>query len=122
MHDLIQRIAACTHHDPNGKKDWSPVKGKFVTVNMTAELWQEIEQAATGTLPSDTQILDWFERQHTLHRAVEVTYVVDGYSVEITYDGTPLPGKAWHGETVRQACAAAMKEWDVTHGETGSAP
>lgn len=66
--------------------------------------------------PSDTQIIDWLERQHTLHRTVEVIYVVDGYLVQICYDGTPLKDKEWHGDTLRNAYAAAMQDWDVTHG------
>lgn len=51
MSDLIQRIAACNHRDPNATKAWSPARGKFVTVNMSAELWAEIEREAEATKP-----------------------------------------------------------------------
>lgn len=67
-------------------------------------------------MTTDTEILDWLERQHTLHRSVDVLYVVDGYQVTITYDDEPIRGKEWHGETLRDAFAAAMKEHDTTHG------
>lgn len=65
---------------------------------------------------SDADILNWLERQHTLHRQVEALYVVDGYQVTITHDSEPIPGKEWHGETLREAYAKAMREWDTTHG------
>ncbi len=67
---------------------------------------------------TDAKILDWLERQHTLHRGVDALYVVDGYSVTITYDGEPMPGKEWYGETLREAYAKAMQKHDTTHGNT----
>lgn len=66
-------------------------------------------------MPTDTEIIEWLERQHTLHRAVDALYVVDGYDVSITFDGEPHAGP-WHGETLREAYQVAMKHWDVTHG------
>ena len=42
--DLIKRIAACTHGDPGRK---SPARrGRWMTVMMRPDLWQEIERAA----------------------------------------------------------------------------
>lgn len=64
---------------------------------------------------TDTEIVDWLERQHTLHRAVEALYVVDGYEVTITHDGNRIAGP-WHGETLRDAYSLAMANWDKTHG------
>lgn len=66
-------------------------------------------------VPTDEEIIDWLERNHTLHRQVVALYVVDGYEVEIEYDGCAIRGP-WHGETLRDAYAKAMEEWDVTHG------
>ena len=60
---------------------------------------------------TDADILDWLERNHTLHRAVEVLYVVDGYQVEITHDDSRVAGP-WHGETLREAYSEAMKHYD----------
>lgn len=67
-------------------------------------------------MTEDAAILDWLERQHTLHRSVEAAYVVDGYEVAVLYDGTPIPGLLWRGATLRAAYTAAMDEWDTTHG------
>jgi len=44
-------------------------------------------------MATDTQILDWLQRNHTLHRQVEALYVVDGYLVTITHDGETLPNR-----------------------------
>jgi len=58
---------------------------------------------------NDAEILDWLEAKHTLHRAVEILYVVDGYEIALTYDGEPLRGMRWKGNTLRDACIIAMK-------------
>jgi hypothetical protein len=52
------------------------------------------------------QIIEWLERMHTLHFAVEALYAVDGYEVSITCDGNPL--WTFRAETLKQAYAAAM--------------
>lgn len=57
---------------------------------------------------TDTERLDWLEGQYGLHREAEITYVVDGYEIEITYEGNPTYGKIYHGETLRDAIDAAM--------------
>lgn len=67
-------------------------------------------------MATDADIVDWLQRQHTLHRQVSMLYVVDGYDVAIEHDGEPLPGRTWHGRTLREALTAAMADWDVTHG------
>jgi hypothetical protein len=59
--------------------------------------------------PTDGEILDWLERQHTLHRQVEILYVVDGYELTINHDGEPIRDLCWRGETLREACIEAMK-------------
>ena len=50
---------------------------------------------------SDTELLDWMESCHTLHRAIEVLYVVDGYIATYTHDHAP--SCAARGETYREA-------------------
>lgn len=50
--------------------------------------------------------LQWLEDQHTLHKSVEILYVVDGYEVQHTYDGDPV-GPAFHGETLSAAIDTA---------------
>lgn len=56
---------------------------------------------------TDSDRLDWFQRQHTLHGGVECSYVVDGYQVQRMRDSWEI-GKPFHGQTLRDAIAAAM--------------
>jgi len=58
---------------------------------------------------TDAQIIDWLERQSTLHRQVDILYVVDGYQVTLMYDGEPVSGKQWHGASLREAITKAAK-------------
>jgi hypothetical protein len=55
---------------------------------------------------TDSEILDWMERNHTLHYSVETTYVVDGYLAQIVRDGNVVVEH--HGETLREAYAGLM--------------
>lgn len=64
----------------------------------------------------DAAILDWLERNHTLHIAVEAVYVVDGYQVEITHDGGRIAGP-WHAPTLREAYMEAMQHWNHPNGQ-----
>lgn len=57
----------------------------------------------------DSQILEWLEDNHTLHKAVEALYVVDGYEVSITYDGNVIKGP-FRAETLREAYIKAAKD------------
>jgi hypothetical protein len=59
-------------------------------------------------MKTDAEILDWLQSRHTLHRQVEILYTVGGYQVTMTYDGEPMRGLRWHGETLRDACTKAM--------------
>lgn len=65
--------------------------------------------------PTDAEIIEWLERQHTLHRKVEALYCVDVYNVTITHDCSQIAGP-WEGATLRDAYIEAMNHWDVTHG------
>jgi hypothetical protein len=55
---------------------------------------------------TDAQIIQWLEAMHTLHRLVEVLYVVDGFEVTVTWDGMPLHGP-FKAETLREAYVMA---------------
>lgn len=55
----------------------------------------------------DATRLNWLEAKHTLHKAVEILYVVDGYEVTLTHDGDPFSGP-FHGQDLRAAIDAAM--------------
>ncbi len=59
-------------------------------------------------MATDTDIIDWLENQYDLHRELEITYVVDGYVVEFTYDGNPTDRKRYHGDTLRAALRKAI--------------
>lgn len=61
-----------------------------------------------GAVTTDAERLDWIEAQHTLHLAVEILYVVDGYELTLTYDGNPLTMLA-KDDTLRAAIDIAME-------------
>lgn len=56
---------------------------------------------------NDTLRIDWLERMHTLHRTVEILYVVDGYNVSVCYNDTLLVEV--RGDSLRSAIDNAMK-------------
>lgn len=73
-------------------------------------------QPAAAPEALDWLIVEWLVRNHTLHRQVKATYVVDGYEVEITHDGWRIAGP-WCAPTLRGAYIQAMQSWDKTHGD-----
>lgn len=56
----------------------------------------------------DAGRLDWLQREHTLHKAVEFLYVVDGYQAQRTYDGCEI-GEPCRGKTLREAIDAMVR-------------
>lgn len=58
-------------------------------------------------------LIQWIQDATTLHRQVEITYLVTGYLVEITWDGLPL-GAPFEGYTVEKALRAAMLGFDLS--------
>lgn len=62
-------------------------------------------------------ILTWLENQYGLHKGLDITYVVDGYEVEFTYDGNPTDGRIYHGETLSEALQKAMLAAAPTSGK-----
>jgi hypothetical protein len=61
---------------------------------------------------TDTQMLDYMERHQTLHKQVEIIYVVDGYWAQVTWDEVPL-SPTYKAETYRGALDALMQGGDV---------
>lgn len=51
--------------------------------------------------------LEWLESMHTLHGAVEILYVVDGYQLTQTYDDAAV-GKPVRGATLEKAIDKAI--------------
>jgi hypothetical protein len=56
--DILRELAACKASDPYRTKAWIPhMRGKWMTVNVPAELWERIQAAAaagvTGTQAPD---------------------------------------------------------------------
>lgn len=68
-----------------------------------------IKELNLEKLIQDSERLDWLESKHTLHNGVDILYVVDGYTIQDTYDSNPN-GLIYHGETLRQAIDNAIKE------------
>lgn len=57
--------------------------------------------------------MDWLEDKHTLHKSVEITYVVDGYDVEmLEQDGARRVG-LFHGATLVEAIQNAAKVYPL---------
>lgn len=59
---------------------------------------------------SSTDQINWLEEMHTLHRGVEILYVVIGYEVTITRDDSPISPK-YFGETLSEALNKAISEF-----------
>lgn len=71
----------------------------------------QVEQGVGNSIPmNDESRLQWLEDHLTLHKDVELLYVVDGYQVTLL-DTTPnKPGEQeFLGETLRDAIDAAMR-------------
>lgn len=56
--------------------------------------------------------IEWLQKANTLHRQVDILYVVDGYDVTLMWDENPI-SEAFHGETLDKALEAAMKGFDL---------
>lgn len=73
---------------------------------------------APAAKQDDAACLDWLEAHHTLHRNVEILYVVDGYEVTVMHeDGVHELSPRAHGATLREAISAAMRSHSERGGE-----
>jgi len=58
---------------------------------------------------TDSDILDFLQRHHTLHGAVSMLYVVNGYEVALTQDDEPV-GPVFKRDSLREALIKLMQE------------
>ncbi len=59
---------------------------------------------------SDAARLKWLEDQNTLHKRVEILYVVDGYEVQVMHeDGVTELSPSFRGATLGYAIDAAIR-------------
>lgn len=98
---------------------------KAVLIDEAEAHWESQEEFIAGLLdsglahivvassrhPAEAQI-DWLQKVNTLHRQVDILYVVDGYEVTITWDDNPV-SEGFHGETVAEAISKAMAGFDL---------
>lgn len=73
--------------------------------------------AKEGELPqkrnfTDTEMLDYLERHHTLHKKIDFLYVVDGYEAVVTSDDEPI-SPTYKGSSLRNALNELMQSGDV---------
>lgn len=59
---------------------------------------------------NDAARLDWLERMHTLHKSVDILYVVDGYEVALMHDSGRQLSEMYHGESLREAIDKIMEK------------
>lgn len=65
------------------------------------------KREAIPVVNKDTERLDWWERQHTLHRSLELTYVVDEFLLQELKDGQVM--SEYSCSNIRACIDAAMK-------------
>jgi hypothetical protein len=61
---------------------------------------------------SDSEMLDYIQRHHTLHKKIHFLYVVDGYEATVTWDDEPM-SQAFKGESLRGALEEMMQGGDI---------
>ncbi len=84
--------------------------GEHRTVDASrAAILAYFDRRKSGEGGEDAARLTWLEDMHTLHKAVEILYVVDGYHVQRTHDSNPI-GPEFFGITLREAIDAARTE------------
>jgi hypothetical protein len=72
----------------------------------------EVEVVAGYDYDALAAQIEWIQEVNTLHRQVEILYVVDGYEVTIEWDGVAI-SPDFHGETVSDAIEKAMAGFDL---------
>lgn len=58
---------------------------------------------------TDSERLDWYQAQHTLHKSLEVLYVVDGYELSVMAEDGERVVATYRGETLRDAIDQAIR-------------
>lgn len=58
----------------------------------------------------DTRRFEWLEANNTLHKSVEILYVVDGYEIQVMHeDGVTELSPPYRGDTIRAAIDEALR-------------
>lgn len=58
---------------------------------------------------TDSERLDWYEAQHTLHKSLEVLYTVDGYELSVMAEDGEKVLATYKGESLRDAIDQAAR-------------
>lgn len=90
-----------------------------MSTEVSGRALQQIQQGTEGEflgkdLYTDTEMLNFIAQNTTLHRQVELLYVVDGHEACVNHDDHPL-SPVYKGATVRDALCAQMvgaETWD----------
>jgi hypothetical protein len=61
---------------------------------------------------TDSEMLDYMQRHHTLHKRIAFLYVVDGYEAVVTGDDEPM-SPVFKGSTLREALEEMMQCGDI---------
>lgn len=68
---------------------------------------------ATKELMEDKARLDWYENNSTLHKEIEILYLVDCYEVTLINDRNGTQ-QSYRGDSLRTAISNAMKQDSIT--------
>lgn len=79
--------------------------------SVAASVLREGELVARKSF-TDTEMLDYLQRHHTLHKKVDFLYVVDGYEVSVTWDDEPI-SPTYKGSTLRESLEEMMQDGDI---------
>ena len=84
-------------HDPSNTEECSSNTKLIVALrNHISEILEDLKRSE-----KDAERLDFYERSHTLHWGLTITYTAMGYILDIDYDGNPK--KSFEGKTLRDA-------------------
>lgn len=67
---------------------------------------------------TDSERLDWYQAQHTLHKSLEVLYVVDGYELSLMAEDGETVLATYKGESLRGAIDQAMRSAQSEAGKS----
>ncbi len=90
---------------PVDSTEWSKVRRSITCLESAYEDVLERAQKAEA-------LVAWMQKVSTLHRSIDILYVVDGYEVTILWDDHPI-SESFRGETLEQAIDKAMATFDL---------
>lgn len=112
-----RRLAACWNACDGLPTDWLK-SNRIADCNSTNDLLRERDELRSEVSFFKAQERDtitqveWLQQANTMHRQVEMLYVVGGYDVTITWDGHAI-SEPFHGDTLSDAISKAMEEFDL---------